>query len=87
MAPEVRAVVSGELNALMTPYVGMAFVLVLIWIAIAAVKMPTAWEATEGHAEVHLGTTLKRLMANAHYRYGVVAQFFNTSKSRFADRT
>lgn len=51
MAPEVRAVVSGELNALMTPYVGMAFVLVLIWIAIAAVKLPTAREATE----VHLG--------------------------------
>ncbi len=80
MAPEeLQAIVSDELNAVMTPYVGMAFVLVLIWIVIAAVKMPTAREATEGHVEVHLGATLKRLVGNGHYRYGVIAQFFNVA--------
>ncbi|HSK40008.1 MAG TPA: MFS transporter, partial [Arenibaculum sp.] len=42
---QLRAVRADELNAVMTPYVSMAFVLLLIWIAIALVRMPTAREA------------------------------------------
>jgi FHS family L-fucose permease-like MFS transporter len=47
-AEQLRAVMSAELDAVMTPYVGMAFVLVVIWIAIALVKMPTPREKAAG---------------------------------------
>jgi FHS family L-fucose permease-like MFS transporter len=77
-AEQLRSVQAAELDAVMTPYVGMAFVLVAIWIAIALVRMPTVREASAGGPrEVHFTATLGRLMANPHYRYGVIAQFFN----------
>ena len=61
----------------MVPYVGMAFVLVMVWIAIACIKTPVN-ESTEQRAEnIQLGASLKRLMLNRHYRFGVLAQFFN----------
>lgn len=64
---ELRAIQSTELNAVMTPYVSIAIVLVLIWIGIALTRMSTASEAAEaGHVEVHLGATLGRLMKNLH---------------------
>ncbi len=77
---QLREVMAGELDAVMTPYVGMAFVLVIIWIAIALVKMPTVREkAAGGPREVHFTATLGRLVSNPHYRYGVIAQFFNVA--------
>ncbi len=79
-AEQLRAVMSAELDAVMTPYVGMAFVLVVIWIAIALVKMPTPREkAAGGPREIHFTATLGRLLRNPHYRYGVIAQFFNVA--------
>lgn len=76
----LRAVQSAELNAVMTPYVGMAMVLLLIWLAIALIKVPHSREAVaEDLQQVHFGRTLRRLLANPHYRYGVVAQFFNVA--------
>lgn len=80
MAPEaLQAIQVDELSAVMVPYVGFAFVLVAIWIAIALIPMPTKRELTpEGH-EVHFMATLRRLMANRHYRFGVIAQFFNVA--------
>ncbi|WP_438822276.1 L-fucose:H+ symporter permease [Kineococcus terrestris] len=74
----LRAVQSAELDAVMTPYLGFGVVLVLIWIGIAAVRMPdhVGTDVEEGH-EAHFAATLKRLLANRHYRFGVVAQFFN----------
>ncbi|NAZ76580.1 L-fucose:H+ symporter permease [Kineococcus sp. T13] len=79
LAPEaLRAVRSEELNAVMAPYLGVGVVLAIIWIGIASVKMSDhpGTAIQEGH-ETHLLATLKRLMANRHYRFGVIAQFFN----------
>lgn len=81
MAPEaLRAVQQGELQAVMIPYVGFAFVLVVIWVAIALIKMPTQAEVRlETDHEVHFAATLRRLLANRHYVFGVIAQFFNVA--------
>lgn len=81
MAPaDLLTVQSNELEAVMVPYVGFAFVLVAIWIAIALRPMPTRQEAVvEGDSSTDLVATLGRLMRNAHYRYGVIAQFFNVA--------
>ena len=76
-AVELKSVIGAELDAVMVPYVGMAFVLVMVWIAIACIKTPVN-ESTEQRAEnIQLGASLKRLMLNRHYRFGVLAQFFN----------
>ena len=76
-AAELKSVIGAELDAVMVPYVGMAFVLVVVWIAIACIKTPVN-ESTEQRAEnIQLGASLKRLMRNRHYRFGVLAQFFN----------
>lgn len=78
-ADALRAIQMDELSAVMVPYVGFAFVLVAIWIAIAIIPMPTKRELTvEGH-EVHFSATLRRLLRNRHYRFGVIAQFFNVA--------
>lgn len=81
MAPEaLRAVQQSELQAVMVPYVGFAFVLLAIWVAIALMRMPTEAEVElePGH-EVHFAATLRRLMRNRHYVLGVIAQFFNVA--------
>lgn len=78
-AEALRTIQMDELSAVMVPYVGFAFVLVIIWVAIAAIPMPTKRELTpEGH-EIHFGATLRRLLRNRHYRSGVIAQFFNVA--------
>ncbi len=81
MAPEaLHAIQTDELQAVMTPYVGFAFVLVAIWIAIVLTRMPTEREArAEGPREVHFTATLGRLLGNRHYSFGVIAQFFNVA--------
>src|SRR5688500_7309801 len=60
MTPEqLRIVQSAELDAVMTPYVGMAFVLVAIWIGIALTRMPTPREAAAaGPRPVNFTATL-----------------------------
>jgi MFS transporter, FHS family, L-fucose permease len=74
MTPDaLREIQSNELAAIMTPYCGTAFALVLLWLAIAFVKMPTASDADH---RIDFGTTLRRLLANRHYVFGVVTQFF-----------
>ncbi len=76
-AAELKSVIGTELDAVMLPYVGMACVLVIVWIAIACIKTPVN-ESTEQKSEnIHLGASFKRLLANRHYRFGVLAQFFN----------
>ena len=81
MAPEkLQSIQSAELNAVMVPYVGFACVLLIIWLVILFRRIPTDYETTVGDGDtVNLGPTLKRLLANAHYRYGVIAQFFNVA--------
>lgn len=74
MAPaELRAIQSAELSAVMTPYVVMALVLVVLWLAIAMTTMPAA---SESGSEIDFLPTLRRLVRNRHYAFGVVAQFF-----------
>jgi len=74
MDPEaLRSLKSGELAAVMGPYLGMAACLLVLWIAIAIVRMPRASDAT---GRIDFGPTLARLLRNKHYTFGVVAQFF-----------
>jgi FHS family L-fucose permease-like MFS transporter len=72
-AEELQSMQAAELNAVMGPYVGVAVVLVIIWILIATVKMPAASE--RGKVEEFLPTFL-RLFKRKNYALGVVAQFF-----------
>ncbi len=70
---QLKEVQSAELSAVMGPYVGVAVFLVLLWIAIAATRMPRASDSGIGFK---LGASLKRLVKNSNYMWGVVAQFF-----------
>ena len=60
------------------PYLGIAAVLLLIWILIVFRKMSTPAEASQEEGEARSGM-LGRLWRNRHYRYGVAAQFFNVA--------
>jgi len=72
-AEQLRQVQSEELTAVMGPYVGVALVLVALWILIAWTPMP---DDSDPEREFSLGATLKRLLRLPHYSTGVVAQFF-----------
>ncbi len=69
----LAAAVDRDLAVVLGPYLGIATVLVIIWVLIAFRKMPTPAEQGETHASTG---TLRRLAANPRYRYGVIAQFF-----------
>lgn len=70
---QLDVIQSQELTAVMGPYVGVAVVLVLLWIIIAVVKMP---KASDESPDMNVFTTFKRLSKNPNYVWGVVAQFF-----------
>ncbi len=70
---ELQTIQADELNAVMGPYVGIAFLLMLLWITIAWVKMP---KASDEGPSLNIGSTFKRLSKNGNYVWGVVAQFF-----------
>jgi len=72
-AQQLAELQSAELNAVMGPYVGVAGVLLLVWILIATIKMPAASE--RGDVKVFLPTFLG-LFKRRNYRMGVIAQFF-----------
>ena len=71
-AEQLQQIQSDELAAVMGPYVGVALVLIVLWVAMALMKMPKASDADKGR----LGPTLKRLLRNRNWKWGVVAQFF-----------
>lgn len=74
MSPEqLQQMQSEELSAVMGPYVGVAFLLIILWITIASVKMP---KASDAGPEINFIPTVKRLFSNKNYVWGVVAQFF-----------
>ena len=76
----LESIQRAELSAVMTPYVGFAVVLLIIWLAIALIRIPTGGESiARDTADVQFGATLRRLLANRHYVFGVVAQFFNVA--------
>ena len=81
-AEELQRVQSGELAAVMGPYVAVSVVLIVIWILIALAKMPHASDQGPSAAQrpesksLNLGPAIKRLLLNRHYVWGVIAQFF-----------
>ena len=77
-AAELEASQEDDLALVLGPYLGIAFVLILIWLLIAFRKIETPPEKSQEAAEGEARTgALGRLWRNRHYRYGVVAQFFN----------
>jgi MFS transporter, FHS family, L-fucose permease len=73
MAPELlKQVQSEELSAVMIPYVIISFILMMVWIGIAAIKMPKESDSSN----IRLGESFRRLSSNRKYILGVVAQFF-----------
>jgi FHS family L-fucose permease-like MFS transporter len=57
----------------MGPYVTMACVLLVFWIALALTRMPAASDSSK---RINFLPTLRRLFRNSHYAFGVIAQFF-----------
>jgi MFS transporter, FHS family, L-fucose permease len=79
MSPdELRRSQEADLSLVLGPYVGIAMVLLVIWLLIFFRKMPTPAEQSQEGAAARSGT-LTRLWRNRHYRYGVGAQFFNVA--------
>ena len=79
MSPaELRQSQEDDLSLVLGPYLGIAVVLVIIWLLIAFRKMETPVEEGEDSDEVRTGA-FGRLWRNRHYRYGVAAQFFNVA--------
>ena len=73
---DLVAATERDLGVVLVPYLGIAVVLVVIGVLIASRKMPTPAEEHEDAAQKGM---LGRLFANRHYRYGVLAQFFNVA--------
>jgi FHS family L-fucose permease-like MFS transporter len=80
-AAELHTIRAGELGAVMAPYLGLGFLLILIAVAIASQKAPPIVEEFPdgddhgGGAREMFGV----LWRNKRYRYGVVAQFSNVA--------
>lgn len=77
--PELEALQDQELSAVMTPYVGLAVLLVLIWVGIAFVKVPGMPSADREVDVRGTDSRVARLLKNRHYSFGVIAQFFNVA--------
>ena len=65
-----------DLDLVLTPYLGIAAALALIWLLIALRGMTAPVERSQEEGETR-GGVLGRLWRNRHYRFGVAAQFFN----------
>jgi FHS family L-fucose permease-like MFS transporter len=79
--PALHSAQKHDLSVVLGPYLGIAAVLVVIWLLIAFKKIPVPQEQLE-QERLNAGAAEKkgwlgRLARNPHYRYGVVAQFFN----------
>jgi FHS family L-fucose permease-like MFS transporter len=78
---QLHTIRAGELGAVMGPYLGLAFVLILIAVAIASQRAPEIVEEFPD-AGPHEGGTrelFRVLWRNKRYRFGVVAQFSNVA--------
>ncbi|MFB2120249.1 L-fucose:H+ symporter permease [Parapedobacter sp. 2B3] len=61
-----------ELSAVMQAYVGLAMLLIVVWLLIKMVRMPQDIDTDRGNVWAAFG----RLSRNRNYVYGVIAQFF-----------
>ncbi|MDO5093406.1 MAG: L-fucose:H+ symporter permease [Propionibacteriaceae bacterium] len=75
-AEELLAAQEADLMLVLRPYLGIATALVIIWLLIAFRKLPLPPQ--EVPAAGGKGR-FRRLWDNGHYRYGVLAQFFNVA--------
>ena len=78
MSPHMEQSQEADLSLVLGPYLGIAAVLLLIWVLILFRKMATPVEQSQQEEGVSSGA-LGRLWRNRHYRYGVAAQFFNVA--------
>jgi FHS family L-fucose permease-like MFS transporter len=78
---ELHTIRAGELGAVMGPYLGLGFLLILIAVAIASQKAPPIVEEfpDAGPHEGGTGEIFGVLWRNKRYRYGVIAQFTNVA--------
>jgi FHS family L-fucose permease-like MFS transporter len=70
---QLKGLTAQDLAVVRVPYVGIAFVIAVIFAAIALTQMP---RYGEDDRSLNVGPTLRRLVANKRYVEGVVAQFF-----------
>ena len=68
-----------DLSLVLGPYLGIAAVLLLIWLLIAFRKMTTPAERSQFEMEEGRERRVRPPVAQRHYRYGVAAQFFNVA--------
>lgn len=78
---ELHTIRAGELGAVMGPYLGLAFLLILIAVVIASQKAPPIVEEFPDAGPADGGTVdIRRVLwRNKRYRFGVVAQFANVA--------
>jgi FHS family L-fucose permease-like MFS transporter len=78
---QLHTIRAGELGAVMGPYLGLGFVLLIIAFAIASQKAPPIVEEfpDAGPDDSGTGGLFRVLWHSKRYRYGVVAQFFNVA--------
>ena len=83
-AAELHTIRAGELGAVMGPYLGLGFLLILIAVAIASQKAPPIVEEfpdaeTDDGDDSDSRAIARVLWRNKRYRYGVIAQFSNVA--------
>ena len=78
---QVHTIRAGELGAVMGPYLGLSFLLLLIGVAIASQREPEIVEEFPDAGPREGGTRelFRVLWRNKRYRFGVVAQFSNVA--------
>jgi len=72
-AGQLAALTASDLAVVRVPYISIAFVIAIVFAAIAITKMPRRGEEEKS---LDVGPTLRRLLRNRRYVGGVVAQFF-----------
>lgn len=80
-AAELHTIRAGELGAVMAPYLGLGFLLILIAVAIASQKAPPIVEEFPGADgdDADIRQVGRVLWRNKRYRFGVIAQFSNVA--------
>ena len=68
-----------DLALVLKPYLGIAFVLAVIWLLILFRRFDLPQAPAAGGGSAPPGNIVTRLWRNRHYRYGVMAQFFNVA--------
>ena len=70
---DFEAVKNADLHVLISPYLAIGAVIVVMFLIILFTKMPNS--ADRSH-DIHVMSTLRRLVTLKRYREGVIAQFF-----------